>query len=71
MDKIIVIVLNGNIATVQSYEGVTNITSELSSIFIDNYENLLLILNSIGITDLSKLEEFKENNDYTEIDEVN
>lgn len=57
MEKIVVIVLEGEILSAFSSEGITKITNSESSVYIDTKQNLITLLNSLKINDLSKLEE--------------
>lgn len=62
MDKYIVIILDGEILSVQLSDGVTNINSQQSQIYIDTKDNLSQILSVLGIEDISKLEDFDREN---------
>lgn len=62
MDKYIVIILDGEILSVQLSDGVTNINSQQSQIYIDTKDNLSQILSTLGIEDISKLEDFDREN---------
>ena len=59
--KILAIVKNNEIISATEFDGNAEITSEESSIFIDTPDNLLLILNAIGVEDTSKVEFFISN----------
>ena len=59
--KILAIIKDKEIISASEFDGNAEITSEESSIFIDTPENLLLILNAIGVQDTSKIEFFKSN----------
>ena len=54
--KILAIVKDKAIISASEFDGNAEITSDESSIFIDTPENLLLILNAIGVEDTSKIE---------------
>lgn len=54
--KILAVVKDKEIISATVFDGNAEITSEESSIFIDTPENLLLILNAIGVEDTSKIE---------------
>ena len=54
--KILAVVKDNEIISASEFEGNAEITSEESSIFIDTPENLLIILNAIGVQDTSKIE---------------
>lgn len=56
--KITVIVKEKEIISATEFTGNAEITTDKSSVFIDTPENLLLIMNAIGVEDTSKLEIF-------------
>lgn len=58
--KFIAIVLDNELLSVSPSEGVTQITSSLSSVYVDTKENLTTLLTALGIKDLTKLEEMQE-----------
>lgn len=60
--KILAVVKDKEIISATEFDGNAEITSEESSIFIDTPENLLIVLNAIGVQDTSKIEFFKNNN---------
>ena len=70
--KIAVVILNGEILSVQSSENIVqvNIIAN-SSVYIDTIENITAILNLLGIEDLSKIEEFEKSNVNIIENEVN
>ena len=56
--KLIMIVLNGEILSVSSHEGVTEIKSEESEIYINTKDKLMQLCIFLGINDTTKLEGF-------------
>lgn len=56
--KIVAIVKDKEIISATEYTGDAEIKVQQSSVFIDTPENLLLIMNAIGVEDVSKLEIF-------------
>lgn len=56
--KIVAIVKDNEIISATEYTGDAEIKVQQSSVFIDTPENLLLIMNAIGVEDTSKLEIF-------------
>ena len=70
--KIAVVILNGEILSVQSSENIVqvNIIAN-SSVYIDTIENITAILGLLGIEDLSKIEEFEKSNVNIIENEVN
>lgn len=59
--KIVVFVKNKEIISAFEHEGNIEIENNISSAYIDTAENLMLIMNAIGIEDTSKIEFFKSN----------
>lgn len=59
--KIVAIVKEKEIISATEYTGDAEIKVQQSSVFIDTPENLLLIMNAIGVEDTSKIEFFKNN----------
>ena len=56
--KITVIIKDNEIISSTEYTGDAEIKVQQSSVFIDTPENLMLIMNAIGVEDTSKLEIF-------------
>lgn len=56
-EKYIAIVLDNEILSVTPSEGITQITSTLSSVYVDTKQNLTTLLTALGVEDLSKLNE--------------
>lgn len=59
--KIVVIVKDKEIISASEYTGDAEIKVQQSSVYIDTPDNLLLIMNAIGVEDTSKIEFFKSN----------
>lgn len=56
--KIVAIIKDKEIISATEYTGDAEIKVEQSSVYIDTPENLMLIMNAIGVEDVSKLEIF-------------
>lgn len=56
--KIVAIIKDNEIISATEYTGDTEIKVQQSSVFIDTPDNLMLIMNAIGVEDVSKLEIF-------------
>lgn len=59
--KIVAIIKDNEIISATEYTGDAEIKVQQSSAYIDTPENLLLIMNAIGVEDTSKLDIFKNN----------
>ncbi len=56
--KLIMVVLDNEILSVVNHEGVTEILSDESDVYVGTKSNLLLIATALGLMDTSKLDEF-------------
>lgn len=56
--KIVAIIKDNEIISATEYTGDAEIKVQQSSVFIDTAENLMLIMNAIGVEDVSKIEIF-------------
>ena len=59
--KIIVIVLNNEILSVDKFEGVTSINSSESKIIVCDVVDAMTMLTALGIEDLSQVEAYISN----------